>query len=95
VNASGTVLGVFPDATYDRARTSLQSGDRLLLYTDGITESCNDAGEEFGQARLSDALLRNRHLDATSLHAAVMSDIKRFATAGFQDDATLLTVAIR
>ncbi len=95
LSASGTVLGVFPDATYERARTSLRSGDRLLLYTDGITESRNDADEEFGQDRLSDALLRNRHLDATSLHAAVMSDIKQFATAGFQDDATLLTVAIR
>ena len=95
LNASGTVLGVFPDATYERARTSLQSGDRLLLYTDGITESRNDADEEFGQARLSEALLRNRHLDATSLHAALMKDITQFATAGFQDDATLLTVAIR
>jgi len=95
LGASGTVLGVFPDATYERARTPLQSGDRLLLYTDGITESRNDADEEFGQARLSDALLRNRHLDAASLHAAVMKDVTQFATAGFQDDATLLTVAIR
>ena len=89
------MLGVFPDATYERAHSSLQSGDRLLLYTDGITESRNDADEEFGEARLSDALLRNRHLDAASLHAAVMKEVTQFATAGFQDDATLLTVAIR
>jgi sigma-B regulation protein RsbU (phosphoserine phosphatase) len=95
LSASGTVLGVFPDAIYDRARTALQTGDRLLLYTDGITESRNDADEEYGETRLSDALLRNRHLDAAALHAAVMKDITAFATAGFQDDATLLTVAIR
>jgi len=95
LSASGTVLGVFPDAAYQRARTSLRSGDRLLLYTDGITESRNDADEEFGQDRLSDALLRNCRLDATSLHAAIMGEVTQFATAGFQDDATLLTVAIR
>jgi serine phosphatase RsbU (regulator of sigma subunit) len=95
LGASGTVLGVFPDATYERASTSLHSGDRLLLYTDGVTESRNAADEEFGQDRLSDALLRHRHLDATALHAAVMNEVRQFATAGFQDDATLLTVAIR
>jgi serine phosphatase RsbU (regulator of sigma subunit) len=95
LSASGTVLGVFPDATYERAHAALQSGDRLLLYTDGITESRNNADEEFGQERLADALLRHRHLDATSLHAAVMKEVTQFATAGFQDDATLLTVAIR
>jgi serine phosphatase RsbU (regulator of sigma subunit) len=95
LNASGTVLGVFAEATYERASTALQSGDRLLLYTDGITECRNAADEEFGQDRLSEALLRSRHLDATSLQAAVWKEVTEFATAGFQDDATLLTVAIR
>ena len=93
--ASGTVLGVFPDAEYLAAEATLQSGDRLLLYTDGITEARNRDDEEFGMERLSNVLTRNRHLSASQLHSAVMDEVTRFADAGFQDDATLLAVAIR
>lgn len=50
--------------------------------------------DEFGEERLSAALLQNRHLSAAELHAAVMEEVTRFATAGFQDDATLLAVAV-
>jgi sigma-B regulation protein RsbU (phosphoserine phosphatase) len=95
LRSSGTVLGVFPDAEYVGAAAPLHSGDRLLLYTDGITEARDGDGEEFGEERLSAALARNRHLDAAQLHAAVMDDVTRFATAGFEDDATLLAVAVR
>src|SRR5262245_44256174 len=95
LRSSGIVLGVFPEAEYAGARASLQSGDRLLLYTDGITEARSSDGEEFGEERLSDALARNRHLGAVDLHAAVAAEVKAFASAGFEDDATLLAVAVR
>jgi phosphoserine phosphatase RsbU/P len=95
LRASGTVLGVFPDAEYLGAEAALQSGDRLLLYTDGITEARNHDEEEFGIERLTAILTRNRHLGAAELHAVVMDEVTRFATAGFQDDATLLAVAVR
>lgn len=94
LRSSGTVLGVFPDAEYIDAEVALHSGDRLLLYTDGVTEARNDADEEFGEERLLAALVRNRHLGAAQLHAAVMEEVTRFAPAGFQDDATLLAVAV-
>ena len=71
LRSSGTVLGVFPDAEYARRATALRSGDRLLLYTDGITEARNADGEEFGEERLSGVLVRNRHLSGAELHAAV------------------------
>jgi serine phosphatase RsbU (regulator of sigma subunit) len=93
--ASGTVLGVFPDAEYLEAEAVLRGGDRLLLYTDGITEACNPDEEQFGMERLTTILANNRHLSAAQLHAAVMHEVTRFATAGFQDDATLLAVAIQ
>jgi sigma-B regulation protein RsbU (phosphoserine phosphatase) len=95
LRSSGTVLGVFPDAEYNGAAIELRSGDRLLLYTDGITEARNGDGEEFGEERLTAALARHRHLSAKELHAAVADDVRRFATAGFEDDATLLAVAVR
>ena len=95
LRSSGTVLGVFPDAEYAGSATALRSGDRLLLYTDGITEARSADGDEFGEERLSTALARYRHLAAKDLHAAVAEEIRRFAPAGFEDDATLLAVAVR
>ena len=95
LSATGTVLGVFPEAEYLGGEVALQSGDRLLLYTDGITEARNQKEEEFGIERLTDILTRNRHRDAATLHELVMDDVTRFATAGFHDDATLLAVAVR
>ena len=94
LRSSGTVLGVFPDAEYVGAQVALRSGDRLLLYTDGITEARDDAGEEFGESRLTAALVRHRHLGASDLHRAVMEEVTRFAISGFEDDATLLAVAV-
>ena len=95
LRASGTVLGVFADADYSGAEVPLQRGDRLLLYTDGITEARGRNDEEFGEARLTAALVRHRQLEASALHEAVMKEVNEFAVAGFQDDATLLVVAIR
>jgi FixJ family two-component response regulator len=92
--SSGTVLGVFPEAEYVGAQVALRSGDRLLLYTDGITEARDDAGEEFGESRLTAALVRHRNLGASDLHRAVMEEVTRFAQPGFEDDATLLAVAV-
>jgi phosphoserine phosphatase RsbU/P len=95
LRSSGTVLGVFPEAVYRSADLALQRGDRLVLYTDGITEVRSREDEEFGEERLSAALVRNRHLDAAALHSAIMQEVSRFAPDGFQDDATLLVVAVR
>src|SRR5262249_24921304 len=49
----GTVLGVFAEAAYQQTTISLDPGDRLLFYTDGITEARSPAGEEFGEERLA------------------------------------------
>lgn len=95
LQATGTVLGVFPGAEYLGAEAVLRGGDRLLLYTDGITEARNPDDEEFGIERLTTIVANNRHLSAARLHAAVMNEVTRFASAGFQDDATLVAVAIQ
>jgi serine phosphatase RsbU (regulator of sigma subunit) len=92
--SSGTVLGVFPDTEYQGAQLAVGSGDRLVLYTDGITEARDGADQEFGEERLKALLVRHRQLGAAALHAVMMQEITGFASAGFQDDATLLVVAI-
>jgi serine phosphatase RsbU (regulator of sigma subunit) len=95
LRSSGTVLGVFPETEYRSASVPLRSGDRLLLYTDGITECRDAAGDEYGEERLSDALARHRHASGAGLHTALMDEVTRFAVAGFEDDATMLVVAVR
>jgi sigma-B regulation protein RsbU (phosphoserine phosphatase) len=93
--ATGTVLGVFPDAEYREVSLPLGKDDRLVLYTDGITEARNDSGEEYGEQRLRAALAAHRCATGAELHAAIMHDVRCFAAAGFEDDATLLVVAVR
>ena len=95
LDIGGIVMGVFADAEYREGSASVASGDRLVLYTDGITEARNDDGEEYGEARLEAALLRYRQHDAAALHAAVMGEVTTFAANGFEDDATLLVVGVR
>ena len=96
LSIGGTVLGVFPDAHYRTGEVGLSSGDRLLLYTDGITEAVNAQDEEFGEDRLAETLSAHRHLPAQSLFETVLSKVTTFTGArGFQDDATLLVVAVK
>jgi sigma-B regulation protein RsbU (phosphoserine phosphatase) len=96
LSATGTVLGVFPEAEYSTNEVPVTSGDRLLLYTDGITEARDHCDEEFGEDRLAAALLEARRFDAHALFRHVLDRVTSFAGAGgFHDDATLLVVAVR
>jgi sigma-B regulation protein RsbU (phosphoserine phosphatase) len=88
----GTVLGVFRDWSYQQAELVLGAGDRLLLYTDGVTEARNAEGEEFGEERLLAAARASHHNAAEGVKNRIFAALEGFA-GGFQDDATLLVVA--
>ena len=90
----GTVLGPFPEWEFEQGETELRSGDRVLLFTDGITEVRNSDGEEFGEERLNRLLIENRTLGAAELQKAVMSTVAGFSGGDFQDDATLIVLAV-
>ena len=89
----GTVIGVFPEAVFEQGEISLEAGDRLVLYTDGITEAENAAGEQFGEERLIDLLASHRALDAEGMKASVMRTVTRFCDDRYCDDATLVILA--
>ena len=95
LDVGGMVLGVFRDVQYASDELAFGAGDRLLLYTDGVTEVRNGRDVEFGEDRLADALTRHRHLDAAGLQTAVLAEVTAFADRGFEDDATLLAVAMK
>jgi serine phosphatase RsbU (regulator of sigma subunit) len=96
LGATGTVLGLFGDWDCSVARQTMCPGDTLAVYTDGVTESPNDKGEQFGEDRLTDALIRHRHLSPDGIIAAVVDEVQRFSSAQEQhDDITLIVAKCR
>jgi phosphoserine phosphatase RsbU/P len=91
---SGTVLGVFEESTYDQGDFTFAAGDRLVLYTDGITEGRNLAGDEFGEDRLAETASRHRALPADEMLAGIMRDVEAFNGGKYEDDATLIVAAL-
>ncbi len=91
--AGGAVLGVFTAWKYEDARVELGCGDRLLLFTDGITEACGADGEEFGEEKLA-AFAKSNHGDtAVELNRKVLARVTEYCAGRFQDDATLVVVS--
>jgi sigma-B regulation protein RsbU (phosphoserine phosphatase) len=88
----GPVLGAFDGSTYDERTVQLYSGDKLLLFTDGVTEARNAAGEEFGEQRLQECLRAYRGGNAAELRAIVLNEVREFCECKFDDDAALMVV---
>jgi sigma-B regulation protein RsbU (phosphoserine phosphatase) len=91
----GAPLGLFPDWNYERGEVQLAAGDRLVLFTDGVTEVSAAAGEEFGEERLVTVLLEHRHLSAAELQERILAEVAKFSGGRFEDDATLVVVAVK
>jgi sigma-B regulation protein RsbU (phosphoserine phosphatase) len=94
LSSGGMVLGVMPDTTYDQREVPIASGDRLILYTDGISEAEAPDGADYGEGRLSHTAVAHRALAPEPLLEALFKDVSDFADGRFQDDATLIVVAI-
>jgi sigma-B regulation protein RsbU (phosphoserine phosphatase) len=90
----GGILGVFPVQTFDMGVYDLASGDRALLFTDGVTEACDPDGEEFGDGRLLQLLEENRELSAENLQRKILSVVAEFCRGHWHDDATLIAIAV-
>ena len=95
LSEGGMVLGVFPDSAYTQAALRMASGDRLVFYTDGITEARNEEGDEYGEDRLTNAVLGVRTLSPEAMKDALLLDVNTFTGGRFEDDATLIVVAIQ
>jgi phosphoserine phosphatase RsbU/P len=89
----GPVMGVLHDASYEQGRVSIGAGDRLVLFTDGITEARDRDDAEFGEARLTALAVENRACSAPALQARLAEAVASFTGGTFQDDATLIVLA--
>ncbi|MBR0658675.1 PP2C family protein-serine/threonine phosphatase [Neoroseomonas oryzicola] len=92
----GIVLGVRPAQEYPLRRQTLAPDEVLFLYTDGVTEAVDPAGNLFGEERLAATLASHRGLDCQDLLAAVVSEAVTFASSAPQaDDITCLALRYR
>jgi len=90
LNSTCTVLGLFTEWDCSIVECQLFAGDTLALYTDGIIDSRNDAGEEFGEERLIEVLRRHRGLSSQDLLEATVDELRRFSPHEQYDDITLI-----
>ncbi len=91
LEATATVLGLFGTWDCSVAQTSIQPGDVLSIFTDGVTEAVASSGDEFGEARLLRALEMSRGLESTAILRNVEQAVEEFrAGERPQDDLTLV-----
>jgi serine phosphatase RsbU (regulator of sigma subunit)/predicted enzyme related to lactoylglutathione lyase len=90
LDSTCTVLGLFDEWDCSMGESRLFPGDTLALYTDGVTESFNDAGEEFGEERLVEALRRRRESSSQDSLAAIVDEVRQFSPREQGDDITLI-----
>lgn len=86
---------IFPDTEYRQFALPLEPGDRLFVYTDGITEAFNPEGEMFGKDRLKNILDQNRSSPLSGLKSAVLRALHQYTRSGSShDDITLIALEI-
>ena len=94
LESGGGVLGVFPEAQYSSGDAELDAGDRVVFFTDGVTEAADQTTEEFGDKRLLETLQLHQSLDAESIQKNILDAVNEFCAGTWQDDATLIVVAV-
>ena len=88
------VLGFMLDEGFRSERLVLTSGDRLLLYTDGVSEAANSGEEEFGPERLAELVNGPENETMEARYAEIMDQVRAHASGKFTDDATLLLLSV-
>jgi sigma-B regulation protein RsbU (phosphoserine phosphatase) len=92
--ASGSVpVGLFSSATYADDRVQLQPGEVLVIYSDGVTEALNPAGEEFGEERLAAEAISHRTAPLPEFVQAIITAVQTFAAGASQSDDVTVLVA--
>jgi serine phosphatase RsbU (regulator of sigma subunit)/predicted enzyme related to lactoylglutathione lyase len=95
LESTSTLLGLFPEWNCSMREQELASGDVLVLYTDGITEACNERGEEFGEMYLIESLRQHRELSCQALLSAVVDRVRRFSPQEQHDDITAIVAKFK
>ncbi|RPJ56493.1 MAG: serine/threonine-protein phosphatase, partial [Acidobacteria bacterium] len=95
LDSNSLVLGLLPDASFTTDHAKLETGDRLIIYTDGIVEAFNKREEEFGEARLRDVAVKEAHRPAASFQEELYKAVLAFwGPRQPVDDMTMMIVDV-
>jgi sigma-B regulation protein RsbU (phosphoserine phosphatase) len=94
LSATGSVLGVSAEWGHTTGVLALAPGDRLVGFTDGITEARRSDDDEFGEARLIDVLRATTDRSADETAEAIMAATTAWAGGAPQDDATVVVIGV-
>jgi sigma-B regulation protein RsbU (phosphoserine phosphatase) len=95
LEAGGMVLGLFPDQAYEKGCAALQPGDRLVVFSDGVTEASDPSGEMFGESRLLSSLVAHAGADVEQLPTVLLREVEGFVgRSGQQDDITIIAAEV-
>jgi sigma-B regulation protein RsbU (phosphoserine phosphatase) len=93
LDTGGLLLGSFEQATYQETTLDLQKGDILVFYTDGVTESRDGSGKEFGTESLKRLVRKYRDLSASNMVQRICEDVLKYQSSEIgRDDLTLSIV---
>jgi predicted permease len=96
LSVGGTVVGMFPEMSYEEATVELCAGDVILAFTDGVPEAHNAEDEEFGEERLQQLLRQTAHLPADEISARLSQEMKNWIRDAEQyDDLTFIVMKVR
>jgi sigma-B regulation protein RsbU (phosphoserine phosphatase) len=93
--AGGVILGILPQATYQEARTTLNSGDILVLFSDGVTEAADPSDDEYGEERLGALVARMKDRPSEEIVEAIHSTVAAFTQGAPAADDITVVVARR
>jgi sigma-B regulation protein RsbU (phosphoserine phosphatase) len=94
LKGDGALLGVFPEWKYENSIQPLAPGDRLVLFTDGITEATMPEGEEFGEERLISVAIECAEKSTAEIKSQLLETVKKFCKSQLRDDATLIVISV-
>lgn len=90
LDVGGLILGVFPDVSHEETAVSLEPGDLILFYTDGVTEALDSRATEFSVERMIGIVEKNRRRSAREILDGIMLEVRQFQSPEqSQDDLTL------
>jgi hypothetical protein len=95
LKGGGPVLGVFDDPAYTETEVVLGPGDRVILYTDGVSETWNGTGEEFGEDRIVAAARGVASAGAEETQHRILDALESFARGSYHDDVTTVVLAVK
>ena len=94
-DSTGQPIGLFADAAFEEGRLTLGAGDRLYLFTDGVTEAAGPEDDDFGSLRTADTLVRGRRKTLEKSIADLVDEVKAWTDgAAFADDVSILGVEV-